>query len=161
MSHQKIAESLSGEHVQYANDPTTVSPDGEFAVEVPVLAANKGDTEPHCGVCSKAILNLTKETEKEDLMAWIRPCRHAVYHLGCIIERLPVPPGITDPYRICEYRRCPENYCCNKADNIVYRTMKADGSTEIHSWYKAPPPQPEHRVPFDGLPGWVPLRRMR
>jgi hypothetical protein len=162
MSHRNIAEPLSGERVQYANDPITDSPDGEFAVEVPILAASKGATiAAHCGVCSREIVNLTAETKKEDLLAWIRPCRHAFYHLGCIIARLPLPAGVTDPYRVCEYRRCPEKYCCNKADNIVYRRMKADGSTEIQSWYKAPPARPEPRVPLNGVPGWVPLCRMR
>jgi hypothetical protein len=44
MSHQKIAESRSGEHIQYANDPITDSPDGEFAVDVSVLAATPYET---------------------------------------------------------------------------------------------------------------------
>jgi hypothetical protein len=39
--------------------------------------------------------------------------------------------------------------CCNKASNIVHRTKKADGSREIDSWCKAPPPKPEPPVLID------------
>jgi hypothetical protein len=37
----------------------------------------------------------------------------------------------------------------------MYLRMKADGSREIRSWYKAPPPKPEPIVLLEGLPDWV------
>jgi hypothetical protein len=141
-------------------DPLTDASDSEVDVTV---SRKRPHDNLFCTLCLNSIGPLTKTTQREDLLTWICPYKCAVYHLGCIIKRLPVPAGITDPWRVCEYRRCrrPEKVCCNKADNIVYQTMKPDGSTEIHSWYKAPPPKGEPIVAFDNWPGCIPLSRMR
>jgi hypothetical protein len=40
---------------------------------------------------------------------------------------------------MCGYFCCPEKGCLNKAENIVYKTMKPDGTTtEANSRFKAP-----------------------
>jgi hypothetical protein len=133
-------------------DPLTDESDGETNVTVIPKAHRR---QRVCGVCRNTIEPFTKSTKRDELPAWIRPYKCELYHLGCIIKRLPVPDGITDPWSAWEYRRWPDNACCNKVSNIMYLRMKADGSREIRSWYKAPPPKPEPIVLLDGLPGWV------
>jgi hypothetical protein len=145
---------------QRLTDPIVDVSDQEAEIMV-TATPKRRRVNPVCGVCRNAVRPVTRWTKHEDLLAWIRPCKCDVYHLGCLIKRLPVPAGINDPWRKWEYHRCPEKWCMNKPDSIVYKTVNDNGTTSIRMWYEAPPPKPEPFVAFDKKPGWVPLRGMR